>query len=111
MPNNNQSEEVDLVGGIAEKMMFLKSRELDEKHYPFTKKLTDDEYTNFRDTIRQTLTTHGASEYARGKSEERERIEKVMTAMSWRQKNETSEAIRVLFELRQALSQENTLKE
>jgi hypothetical protein len=53
--NNSSIEGTDLVGKHASRLAFLKSRELDEKHYPFIKKLKDDEYTTFRDLVRTVI--------------------------------------------------------
>jgi len=105
MPNNNQSEEVER---IVRKTVDEISHHLYE--------IDADRMGGVYDIIKESLTTHGASEYARGKSEERERIIKAIRA----DKNENAENggewangynAGKFISVNCALSQENTLKE
>ena len=97
MPNNNQSEEVERIMGEFCKRYGI----VYTKKYEFGKETdTTISVTNW---LRNILTTHGASEYARGKSEERERI-LVSIARIGKIDFRLSDVL-------DAINQENTLKE
>ena len=89
--NNNQSEEVER---IVEEFKRLPEPDIFTAYAPHI------------DWLRNILTTHGASEYARGKSEERERIIKIVTTSQDAFMSPLTEKRFI-----EALSQEDTLKE
>jgi len=114
MPNNNQSEEVERIEDKVAEALGYKMDDGEWKTYDFygnLERITDD--TRLED-IMNALTTHGASEYARGKSDELNRIRHIALTMGDCPVNDPmADAGWMHFQSRfvQALSQENTLKE
>ena len=117
--NNNQSEEVErLAEDVYQKFL---------KHTKDRTRAYLDNHNNpaghewFVGLISESLTTHGASEYARGKSEERERIEnefaKVAKYTQDCEPDGYGEAVNTSYwniyegQWEYIISQENTLKE
>lgn len=112
MPNNNQSEEV-------ERILEIFGEEA-QGEGGFLLTMDPSDCPDVRDWLKDAFTTHGASEYARGKSEERGRIKPLLERIrldvnvikcDCGEPYKDSDLDISVGDLEEALSQENTLKE
>lgn len=115
MPNNNQSEERERI--VGEFYSTFAGNKF-EASYKKLKQVEDGKVAPYfiEDWLKETLTTHGASEYARGKREGQTRELELLATHLDRQlydyTNVRVDSVYGYIEQRlQALSQENTLKE